>query len=39
LEKAAKGYGLRINEEKSKYLIMKQEITTNEPYSKFRTET
>jgi hypothetical protein len=38
LEKAAKGYGVRI-EEKMKYLIMKQEITTDEPYSKFRTET
>jgi hypothetical protein len=27
LEKAARGYGLRINEEKTKYLVMKQEIT------------
>jgi hypothetical protein len=33
LEKAAKGYGVRIEEK------MKQEITTDEPYSKFRTET
>jgi hypothetical protein len=33
LEKAAKGDGVRI--EKMKY----KEITTDEPYSKFRTET
>jgi hypothetical protein len=38
LAKAAKGDGVRI-EEKMKYLIMKQEITTDEPYSKIRTET
>jgi hypothetical protein len=37
VEKAARGYGLRINEEKTKYLVMKQEITTGEPYSKFKT--
>jgi hypothetical protein len=39
LEKAAEGYGLRINEEQTKYPIIKQEITTDEPYSMFRTET
>jgi hypothetical protein len=38
LEKATRGYGLRINEEKTKYLIMKQKITIDEPYSKFRTK-
>jgi hypothetical protein len=38
LEKATRGHGLRINEEKTKYLIMKQEITIDEPYSKFRTK-
>jgi hypothetical protein len=31
--------GLWTEEEKTKYLIIKQEITTDEPYSKFGTET
>jgi hypothetical protein len=39
LEKAARGYGPKINEEKTKYLVMKHEITTDKPYSKFRTDS
>jgi hypothetical protein len=31
--------GLWTEQEKTKYLIIKQEITTDEPYSKFGTET
>jgi hypothetical protein len=34
LEKAAKGDGVRIEEK-----MKSKEITTDEPYSKFRTET
>jgi hypothetical protein len=35
----ARGYRLRINEDKTKYIIMKEGTTIHEPYSKFKTET
>jgi hypothetical protein len=39
MRQSARGYGLRINEDKTKYIIMKQGTTIDEPYSKFKTET
>lgn len=38
VEKAASLYGLKINEDKTKYLIMKQEAVNGQEYSRFVTD-
>jgi hypothetical protein len=39
MKKAARGYELKVDEDKTKYVMKQEETTVDEQYSKFKTET